>query len=56
MRAPFDPETNMALGKTKLRLLALAVLALSFTAQAKRDEPARLELQQPQSSPRPGVR
>lgn len=34
----------MALGKPTLRLLAFAVLAFSFTAQAKRDEPARLEL------------
>lgn len=34
----------MTLGKPSLRLLAFAVLAFSFTAQAKRDEPARLEL------------
>lgn len=34
----------MALGNPKLRLLALALVAFSFTAQAKRDEPARLAL------------
>ncbi len=34
----------MALGNSKLRLLALALVVFSCTAQAKRDEPARLEL------------
>lgn len=34
----------MALGNPKLRLLALALLVFSGAAQAKRDEPARLEL------------
>jgi hypothetical protein len=34
----------MALRNPKLRLLALALVAFSFTAQAKRDEAARLEL------------
>ena len=34
----------MALGNPKLRLLALALVAFSVTAQAKRDEPARLAL------------
>lgn len=34
----------MALRNAKLRLLALALVAFSFGAQAKRDEPARLQL------------
>lgn len=34
----------MALGNSQLRLLALALALFSCTAQAKRDEPARLEL------------
>jgi hypothetical protein len=34
----------MSLGNAKLRLLALALVAFSCTVQAKRDEPARLEL------------
>lgn len=34
----------MALGNSKLRLLALALVVSCGTVQAKRDEPARLEL------------
>lgn len=34
----------MALGNSRLHLLAFALVAFSCTAQAKRDEPARLEL------------
>lgn len=44
MRVPLDPDVAMPLRHSRLRLLALAIVVISGTAQAKRDEPARLDL------------